>query len=176
MNVNGKYLKDETGKVISPITSVDTIFKNNTKLLDLIYPVGSYYETSNGSFDPNTSWGGTWKKDTPGLVTVALYNLLHPNPSGVGVPINLGQVVGESEHTLTISEIPSHYHGLTSWGVEAEYEEPAHNDKAFTNVFTYGSGVTSTSNGQYAITSTGGNQPHNNVQPSIGVYRWHRTA
>ena len=44
MNVNGKYLKDETGKVISPITSVDTIFKNNTKLLDLIYPVGSYYE------------------------------------------------------------------------------------------------------------------------------------
>ena len=114
MNVNGKYLKDETGKVISPITSVDTIFKNNTKLLDLIYPVGSYYETSNGSFDPNNEWGGVWKEDTPGLVTVALCNTAHPSPTGVAVPINIGQIKGESEHTLTISEIPSHYHGLTS--------------------------------------------------------------
>lgn len=72
--------------------------------------------------------------------------------------------------------MPSHYHGFNSWGVDAEYGEPAHNDKAFCNVFTMGSGVTNTSNGQYAMTSTGGSQPHNNVQPSIGVYRWHRTA
>lgn len=59
MNVNGKYLKDETGKVISPITSVDTIFKNNTNLLDLIYLIGSYYETSssNGQY-AITSIGG----------------------------------------------------------------------------------------------------------------------
>lgn len=28
-------------------------------LLDMFYPVGSYYETSDGSFNPNTSWGGT---------------------------------------------------------------------------------------------------------------------
>ena len=27
-----------------------------------------------------------------------------------------------------------------------------------------------------AISPTGGDQPHNNVQPSIGVYIWHRTA
>ena len=71
MNVSGKYLKDETGKVISPVTSVDTIFKNNTKLLDLIYPVGSYYETSNSSFDPNESWGGVWSLDTDGTVLVS---------------------------------------------------------------------------------------------------------
>lgn len=57
MNVKGKYLKDENGDVISPITSTDTIFKENTKLLDLIFPVGSYYETSNLNFNPNTSWG-----------------------------------------------------------------------------------------------------------------------
>ena len=49
MNVNEKYLKDENGKVISPVTSVGTIFKNNTNLLDLIYPIGSYYETSSSN-------------------------------------------------------------------------------------------------------------------------------
>ena len=41
-------------------------------ILDLFYPVGSYYETSNTTFDPNVSWGGTWVEDTNGLVTVAL--------------------------------------------------------------------------------------------------------
>lgn len=32
--------------------------------VDFRYPVGSYYETSNANFDPNTAWGGTWVKDT----------------------------------------------------------------------------------------------------------------
>lgn len=42
-------------------------------LIDLLYPVGSYYETSNTSFNPNTAWGGTWiLNDTAGRVTVAL--------------------------------------------------------------------------------------------------------
>lgn len=34
--------------------------------LDYIYPVGSYYETSDTTFNPNTSWGGTWSKVTEG--------------------------------------------------------------------------------------------------------------
>jgi hypothetical protein len=28
--------------------------------LDMNYPIGSYYETSDANFDPNTVWGGTW--------------------------------------------------------------------------------------------------------------------
>lgn len=32
-------------------------------LLDLFYPVGSYYVTSDASFNPNESWGGTWNLD-----------------------------------------------------------------------------------------------------------------
>ena len=35
---------------------------------DMIYPVGSYYETSDTSFDPNTAWGGTWSFETEGQV------------------------------------------------------------------------------------------------------------
>lgn len=30
------------------------------------YPVGSYYETSDTSFDPNTTWGGTWESASTG--------------------------------------------------------------------------------------------------------------
>lgn len=32
--------------------------KNKNELLDLFYPVGIYIETSDGNFNPNTSWGG----------------------------------------------------------------------------------------------------------------------
>ena len=31
--------------------------------LDMNYPIGSYYETSDANFDPNTVWGGTWNSE-----------------------------------------------------------------------------------------------------------------
>ena len=37
-------------------------------LFKAIYPVGSYYETSDKSFDPNVSFGGTWVLDNDGTV------------------------------------------------------------------------------------------------------------
>ncbi len=43
-------------------------------LFDWIYPVGSYYETSDASFNPNNNWLGTWVLDSEGLVTVSQSN------------------------------------------------------------------------------------------------------
>lgn len=40
-------------------------------LLDIFYPVGCYFETSDEDFDPNVVWGGIWEEDTGGRVTVA---------------------------------------------------------------------------------------------------------
>lgn len=34
------------------------------KTINLVYPVGSYYQTSDSSFDPNVSWVGTWSSTT----------------------------------------------------------------------------------------------------------------
>ena len=39
-----------------------------------LWPVGSYYETSDPSFDPNVSWGGTWVQDSKGRTTFAYDN------------------------------------------------------------------------------------------------------
>lgn len=157
--------------------------KQIDELIDKIYPVGSYYETSNGSFNPNTSWGGTWEEDTPGLVTVALYNLSHPDPSGVGVPINLGQIVGEAYHTLTIEELPAHRHGITTWrnNDDATWGAGASSTEygAFSNVFSEGDGTNQSTGDNpnwQGINMEGLSEAHNNIQPSIGVYRWHRTA
>ena len=39
--------------------------------LDYYYPVGSYYETSDASFNPNTAWGGTWVQETEQVRTAS---------------------------------------------------------------------------------------------------------
>lgn len=34
----------------------------NNNLLDMFFPVGSYYTTGDASFNPNTAWGGRWER------------------------------------------------------------------------------------------------------------------
>lgn len=43
---------------------VDGLNISGGNILDIFYPVGSYYETSDTTFNPNTAWGGTWVQDT----------------------------------------------------------------------------------------------------------------
>ena len=81
MSTKIKYLKDENGDVFSPIVSLGSVIwegggKLHKSLLDLLHPIGEYYETSNTSFDPNVSWGGTWVKETDERVLKTAEKLL----------------------------------------------------------------------------------------------------
>lgn len=57
--------------------------------VDAIYPVGSYYETSDTSFDPNIYWGGTWVEDTAGRILVA---------QNTGTFVTVGATGGSESH------------------------------------------------------------------------------
>ena len=133
-------------------------------LIDLVYPVGSYYETSNSDFDPNESWGGTWNKtDSVGYVTVAA---TEGSMNDQVVILEVGSTTGEVTHTLTQAEMPAHIHGTD--GVLAWVG---------TGGYGIGAGTSTTVDFKYIeSTATGKQQAHNNVQPSIAVWRWHRTA
>lgn len=134
-------------------------------LFDLIYPVGTYYETSDIWFNPMTEWGGTWVMDTKGLVTVGAIEDGGDSPKYGTLKLSLGSTTGEAEHTLTINEMPSHSHGISTNNQQG--------NRDFGYDFTYDYKDQLNTGG---ITAVGGGQSHNNVQPSIGVYRWHRTA
>lgn len=71
---------------------------------------------------------------------------------GAGDTYSVGSSGGESEHTLTINEMPRHTHNLRVYGLSAEglYTKSSN-----------GSNIV----GQIATNYTGNSQPHNNMPP-----------
>ena len=128
-----------------------------------LFPVGSYYETSDTSFDPNVTWGGTWVKDSKGRVTVAL--------DDSDADFNtISKTGGEKTHTLTVQEMPSHNHQREQTGRALFWDAGLPGMGGLTS----GDIVQTSWNGN--TTNTGGGQAHNNVQPFVVVVRWHRTV
>ena len=82
-----------------------TITERSVKqLIDIIYPVGTYYETTNANFNPNTAWAGTtWQCITDGRVLIA-----------GGDEYTVGTNYGEKTHKITTSEMPAHNHSASS--------------------------------------------------------------
>lgn len=160
-----------------------------TGLLNLFYPVGSYYETSDSSFNPNTAWGGTWVREAEGLVHI-----------GSGSGYTAGATGGESEVTLTTSQIPAHTHGNKSLVGTFQVRRGGANGttdvigRPYSGIVstdqtgsTVAASIATSSNQSHARdvitinathehTSVGGGTAHNNMQPYVVVNRWHRTA
>ena len=157
---------------------------------DFFYPVGSYYETSDTSFDPNVSWGGTWQLETEGQVHIS---------SGTNYAVSgaLANTTdgGASTVTLTTSEIPSHTHGskslvggFTSRRLYSDYQNIYVDGICSVSLKTQtASSVIQgaspnqnpdkiTINATHEHDSVGGGGAHNNMPPYIIVNRWHRTA
>ena len=129
---------------------------------NLIYPIGTYYETSDLNFDPNVMWGGTWELDEDGTVLVS-----KSSATGSKFNVDLGTVVGEETHTLTVAEMPSHKHSIS-------YIKS--NITPLTDAGVSGYNGNNQGIGSTSVDSTGGGKAHNIIQPSKIVNRWHRTA
>ena len=54
------------------------------KPIDLFYPIGSYYETSDNTFNPNTAWGGTWVKLAHNTLLTSLTYKPNGNTTDIG--------------------------------------------------------------------------------------------
>ena len=125
-----------------------------------LYPVGSIYISTSSTFNPQTAWGGTWVKTSDGRCLI-----------GANDKYPLGSTGGETEHTLTIDEIPRHSHSIKSASTDGDIDwvlkDHMANQKAEDlNWQWYGN----------SISYEGGGKKHNNMQPYLAVYIWERTA
>lgn len=132
-----------------------------------LYGIGDLFITTRNG-NPATLLGyGTWQRYAEGKVLVGFSEASSTNPVWTKF---IGNEYGEYDHTLSESELPPHNHPATQAG-------DANNVVSGSNLQLSG-----TSNGGYssaasnAVGSTGGNQPHNNVQPSIVVHMWIRVS
>jgi microcystin-dependent protein len=207
-SVNGNYLLgfNETNQVLELIGENGNI-QNIFRQFNLnAHPVGTVYETTDITFDPNIEWGGTWEKWEDGRFLLSTY----PQKYAVGM---LG---GEEEHLLTKNEIPEHDHehyhhhahergtlehkivgyfggGEANNNYEAGgafyYEGNNHRgvgdsdgDNAITKFdstregASTWSGHTTYDDTLNSDSSVGGGLAHNNMPPYRVVVRWHRIA
>lgn len=131
-----------------------------TETLKLAFPIGSTYITQENTNPSEILKFGTWER-LKGKVCLGL----DEDDTDLNT---IGNTGGEKTHTLTIPELADHEHQQTA---EGKYGiEPG----ASAMCPTWGAIKGNTS----AVTgSTGGGQPHNNMQPyKVVGYMWIRTA
>jgi microcystin-dependent protein len=107
-----------------------------------------------------TTYGGD------GRVNFALPNLQGRSPVHVGNGIILGEVGGETAHTLNISELPAHNHVPVGSASAPVSTSPQGNLWATNPTNPYAGSPTNAMN-PACITPTGGSQPHENMSPYL---------
>ena len=106
-----------------------------------------------------TNYGGD------GRVNFALPNLQGRMPVHVGNGIVLGEVGGETAHTLTSSELPAHTHAAVGSSTPANLGVPTNNLWAAGNA-AYNPTPNTTMN-PASILPVGGSQAHENMSPYL---------
>lgn len=135
---------------------------NGATVLDM-YPVGSIYQTTSSTFNPQTAWGGTWERIKDRFLLAA------------GDTYTGGSTGGEATHKLTTQEMPSHAHTMY---VNNDGSSSSWSPASGTYLVKPDCVTTSTKNygGALAQNGAGLGQAHNNMPPYLAVYIWKRTA
>lgn len=82
--VGGRWGIMPSSLVGEAIVGQSTVSGQGGSVFDTFYPVGSYYETSDSTFDPNTAWGGTWVKLAHNTLLTSLTYKPNGNTTAIG--------------------------------------------------------------------------------------------
>lgn len=131
-----------------------------------MYPIGSYYITES-STSPASLFGGEW-------VRVSEKFLFGANGNR-----DIGSEGGEWVHTLTIQEMPGHYHdtiGGLSWSQTLYAIDTLGDTEGGMGVKTNTDNPRAGYRSKMETNQVGGNAAHNNMPPYRRVNLWRRTA
>ena len=165
------------------VTIVEFDSTGITSGVPVAWPVGAIYSSVDDTNPADIFGYGTWVEFGSGRVMVGYAE----GDSDFGT---VEQTGGEKTHTLTVDEMPththiqnSHNHSQNAHSHDAGASFNAQTQLGGTAVRTTATGSTNTSSvtaTNVAATATnqdtGGDDPHNNLQPYIVVHLWKRTA
>ena len=206
-NINIEFNVD--GNNTSPVVNTDSIFTTGgvdlqTYIVNLVYPIGSYYWSSEAT-DPATLFGGgaVWTQIKDKFI-LAAGDTYTAGTVGGSATHNHTQASNTGSTILTTNQIPAHTHGsksLTSgsvWlygapgfqGVTSGVLKAGGGTTVTTASLTTTSGITAyksiTVDATHEHTSVGGGQGHthtlsstgssSNIPPHEVAYCWKRTA
>lgn len=139
------------------LNSKNIYYEGGGKTLNnIIYPIGSVVIRVD-SQNPSYWYGGTWELLCPGRTMVCV----DTSDTDFNTVKKTG---GEKTHTLTIDELAKHNHVEQYVGVN------------WFQAGNSGDWCISSALSPYRYTAyTGGDKPHNNLQPYMTVYIWVRT-
>ena len=156
------YIKQNwiNGETIATAERMNHIEEGITDLYNAIFPIGQI--VIKGDNEDYSNWlGFTWERTAVGKVLVGI--------DSDDTDFNtIGKTSGEKTHTLTINEMPNHYHNV-NYGSSAPL---GLNSGSTGYKLNYEVGGTQ----QIYASATGGSQPHNNLQPYQVVAYWKRIA
>lgn len=154
-------------------------------IFNYVYPVGSYYETSDSSFNPNDSFVGEWTLEESGRVHIG---------AGTGYTIgskggNKDAIVPYHNHDTSVTQptftIPNHTHEMGAlWsngsGSKEVYTMQKNRTLKSRSTTNSGGGKKCIRTTNVAVTvnyaGTSGNVANANMQPYVVVNRWHRNG
>ena len=136
-------------------------------LLDPAHAVSTVLWTGTIATNPGTVYGGTWEALPAGYTLIAQGSGTDDFGSFNYVA---GTKYGERMHKLTTDEMASHSH--------VYYLDTTKNGTTENSAWLVAAGTmgTKATNVTRTTEPTGGNQPHENIQPCIAAYGWRRTA
>lgn len=194
LNTENKNLKNQNENLANEISNIKRNVNNEINevksnayllkiefqkdLLERVYPVGSYYWSSN-NISPEELFGGKWTQIS-GRFLFASDNNRYP----------IGTEGGEESHVLTISEMPSHSHNFKEFNYQGSIKVKEDYSGQYTCPYIRRDKITPSMSGinnylgfggmnfglNYNKNATGSGWAHNNMPPYITAYCWRRTS
>lgn len=155
-DANQKDTLTVLGDIVAPI------------FLNKIFPVGAVYITYDKK-NPGTFLGGTWEQFGQGRTLVGEGT---GNDGSTSMSFTTNSEGGEYYHTLSYSEMPAHAHEVGIWGTSGVLTTTPWEFMAI-NGSHHSDGQSHNVNSIHT-NGSGGNIPHNNVQPYLVVFFWRR--
>lgn len=178
-SINEKFNLDSNGNLTVKSINVETGAVTNEGVVNLIYPVGSIYMSTN-NLNPGTLFGGVWEQ----IKDVFLLSC--------GEIYSNGQTGGEAFHLLSANEMPEHNHSgytngsgahshsvhlTTGYGSNQSYFHVNGSGNVDWGPQTWVGGYSSyvgDHTHSFTTNNVGANESHNNMPPYYTVYMWKR--